>query len=59
MKLSYEEIEIIRDTLVLSKFLDPEEANTLCDMACRCLDLEYEFTPGSLHHGTQTNPHQT
>lgn len=59
MKLSYEDIEIIRDTLVLSRFLDPEQANTLCDMAARCLDLEYEFIPGSPHHGTQTNPRQT
>ena len=56
MKLTYEDIEIIRDTLVLSKFLNPEEANTLVDMASRCLDLEYEFTPGSPHHGTQKSP---
>ena len=59
MKLTYEDIEIIRDTIVLSRFLDTEQANTLCDMASRCLDLEYEFTPGSLHPEIQKSHHQT
>ena len=43
MKLTYDDIETLRDTLVFKLPIDPEEANILCDMAARSLDLEYEM----------------
>ena len=42
MKLTYEDIEVIRDTLIFGDKVSPDEINTLCDMALRLLDLEYE-----------------
>jgi hypothetical protein len=47
MKLTYEDIETLRDTLVFKLPIDPEEANILCDMAARSLDLEYELEDSS------------
>ena len=47
MKLTYDDIETLRDTLVFKLPINPDEANILCDMAARSLDLEYELEDSS------------